>query len=361
MKNKPAIFITAFLFALSAAGASFGYIENKNRSEVVNPPVKEEKINYEYYLEDVLQESIPNNIITDEEGNQTNQNLYAFSRYQCDNNINGNFDEENWQFIPNEVKNGTCKIYFVKTSYQVTITATNGIVEGDNPAVVARESDGNFTVKPNEGYEYKEVICANGKMANYDLSSNTLSVNAIMEDIACKIDFEIKNLKMDLTVKNGKGNTTENANYGESVSAVVQAENGYESPTIKCTNNQTATFSDNKISIAKLTDNTSCTVTFNKVAPTLYKLVINLPESVDITAGSKEQNIESGKDGKFSLVPHDGYSMDVKCDVVPSSALKDQDGKTMNYTFIGVNKNITCNVTATQTAASTEAQSSTNE
>ena len=85
---------------------------------------------------------------------------------------------------------------------------------------------------------------------------------------------------MDLNVKNGQGSTTENAKYGESVSAVVEANEGYDSPKIECTNNQEPTLENNRLTIEKLTDNTTCTVTFNKVKETKYKLTINVSEGV---------------------------------------------------------------------------------
>ncbi|UKI57209.1 MAG: hypothetical protein L6V81_07480 [Clostridium sp.] len=43
---------------------------------------------------------------------------------------------------------------------------------------------------------------------------------------------------MDVTVVNGKGTTTETAKYGESISAIVEPNEGYQNPKLECTNDQ---------------------------------------------------------------------------------------------------------------------------
>ena len=366
MKNKPIIILTAFLLILSTAAAVVGYLE-KDKVKTDEPAKEEEKITYEYYLDDVLQDTMPNNMVTDEEGNTVNSGKYIFSRYQCDNNVSGNFDSDAWTFTPSEVKNATCKLYFAASSYEVSLTISNGIYEGDNPVIVSRDTDAQIEIKPSEGYEYLAVSCNNGKIPTYDVSTNTLSISSVMEDVACKIDFDVKKLKMNVVVKNGKENTTETVNYGESVSAVVQPNSGYDNPKIECTKNQKAEFKDNELTIEKLTDNTTCTVTFNKIKPTTYKFTITLPEKnkvtvtdengvdkeeniVTISTGNTETNIEEGKDATFSLKVLDGYTMKLDCNgITPSKELKDEADKNItNYTFLNISKNVTCKVTATK-------------
>ena len=366
MKNKPIIILTAFLLVISVAASVLGYMESTKKSNVV-PPKQEEKITYEYYLDDILQTTMPDNMITDEEGNRVSGDLYVFARYQCDNNVSGTFNNDTWTFEPSEIKNATCKIYFAKSYYEIALTITNGVYEEENPKKVARESDASLQIVPSEGYEYSEVSCNNNKTATYDVSTNTLNISSVMEDVACKIDFEIKKLKMNLTVKNGKENTTETANYGESVSVVVQPNSGYENPKIECTNNQKATFEDNKLVIEKLTDNTNCTVTFSKTKPKTYKFKINLPENntttitddagnekqeniVTITTGNTETTYEEGTDASFSLKVLDGYSLKLDCNgVYPSKELKDEADKNItNYTFLKITKDVTCKVTTTK-------------
>lgn len=367
MKNKGLIVVLSLLFVLSAAAAVIGTLEHmkkddKPTKEIDKPEEKKEVLKYEYYLEDELQTVMPTNPTSEKvEGEESEENaekLYSYSKYQCDNDITGNFDTETWVFTPDVKKEGTCKLYFVKNKYDLTLTFSNATLDsGENNTIsVPRESDGQVIITPNEGYEYKSVVCSNDKSATYDISSNTLNVPSIMEDTACKIDFEIKQLKMDLTVKNGKGTTTETSEYGGSVSAVVQANDGFENPSVTCTNNQEHTLENNEFRIAKLTDNTKCTVTFNKTKPTTYKLKIEaLPSVVKISMGNKEQNVEAGKDGKIALKTDDGFVHKIDCHgVMPSKEESDPNYGTI-YTFLEMSKDISCNVTA-EDAPQTENQ-----
>ena len=346
MDKKPIIVVLAILFALSTSAAIIGFVNHGKEKVPVNPEPPKELVSYEYYIDDQLVNEIPVN---------SDEMTYLFSHADCENNMTLNFDNESWTFeVTNKVE-GVCKLYFNKGSYEISLITTNGlIIEEETQQTsytfkVDRLADGQFNVTPNEGYKFKEVTCANDKQTTYDESTNTLNINSVTEDIACKVDFEIKNLVVDVTVKNGDGTTTLNANYGESVSAVVKAYDGYEKPKIECTNKQEHTFEDNKFTIGKLTDNTKCTITFNKVPTVTYNLRIDeLPEEVTITSGNREQSIVSGKDGKFSLKAEDGYSISLDCNgIQPSDESVDPDG-TITYTFLGITNNITCNVTTNQ-------------
>ncbi len=341
--NKKPIIIIVLLLIISTICGTYGFLLSKNNpnSNIDNKP----KVAYEYYLEDELVSEMPSK--TDENGNN-----YEFSKFVCDNNMSLDFDTEAWTYTVANEKDGTCRLYFVKGSYLVEITATNGLVNGEELShsfTVVRGTDEQFSVVPNEGYEYDgEITCSNDKEAIYDISTNTVNSNSISEDVACKINFNKRKLKLDIVVKNGTGNTTENKEYGESVSVIVQPNEGFEKPTITCTNKQEYTYESNKLTIAKLTDNSVCTVTFAKKATVTYNLVINnLPEQVKITAGNKTQSILAGKDGKFSLKADPGYQISLDCNgVKPSNEKIDPDGS-ITYTFLSVSRNITCNVTAT--------------
>ena len=120
MKNKGLIFFITFLFLLSTSASIVGYLESKKENNEKPPVENKDTITYEYYLEDVLQTSIPTN-------NDNEEQTYIFNRYQCDNDVTGRFDNDDWKFIPSEEKNATCKIYFVKSFYDITITAYKNI------------------------------------------------------------------------------------------------------------------------------------------------------------------------------------------------------------------------------------------
>ena len=346
MKNKGLIIFTTILLLLSITASIVGYIESKKEKEDDKPDNKA-VLNYNYYLEDVLQDSIPQNTSVEEPE-------YAFNRYQCDNNITGSFDTDTWKFTPDQEKEGLCKLYFVKTNYDITITAANGNVDEDSPTKVAREGDAKIIVTPNEGYEFKDVNCSNDKKATYNNKDNSLNISVIMEDIACKVNFEIRSLKADIVVKNGDGTTTENVSYGESISALVQPKDGYENPKITCTNQQEATYENNKLLIEKLTNDTKCTVEFVKVKPVTYNLSFeelddDTKEKLQITSGSTD-TVKLSAEGSYTLAiksneGFENYKAKVVCNnntIVPDSS---EDG-TYTYTISGLTKDTKCTITA---------------
>ena len=339
--RKILIVILAILFLISASASVIGFIEHNKSPENKPDPKPKELITYEYYLEEQQQETMPTN---------SEEASYVFSKYICTNNVSGTFDNDTWKFTPNEEKESVCKLYFVKSEYEISLTATNAVIENNTDGLfkVAREGEGSFEITPNEGYVFKNVLCSNDKEALYDLSTNTLTIHSVMEDVACQVNFEIKVLKADITVKNGDGTTTETANYGESISAIVVAKDGYEKPKITCTNDQQYTYENNNFKIEKLTDNTACTITFNKTPVTTYKLIIkDLPDTVVITSGTTEQSIVAGKDAAISFKPNEGYTMTLSCTVTPSD-IKEEEGGIITYTFLAMNKDNTCTVKATQ-------------
>lgn len=347
MKSKGLKIILIILILLTGSMGAVGYIQSKKQP--TNKPNEDvNKITYEYYLEDELQETMPINIQNgmDENGNVISEPTYQFSRFTCTNDLTGDFDVDNWKFIPKENKTSTCKLYFVKTNYAVTLTITNGIEDENNPKIVQREKDGKFIIKPNEGYIYKSAVCSDNKEGSWDESTNTFTLNAIMKDITCKIDFEIKNLQADITVINGKGNTTENAKYGDSVSALVQPNSGFEKAKIECTNNQVGTFASNKFTIAKLTDNTKCTITFEKAPVVKHTLKINIADNTkfSISSGSESISVDNGTTGVFSIKSSDGSEPKLNCGNINPSKKDTIDANTFKYTFLNVTSDITCDI-----------------
>jgi len=346
VKNKTIIIILSVLFVLSFSASIIGLIEHNkdNKSNNKNEP-SNDKIVYEYYLDDLLQNEMPINEVVDEE---TQTKLYNFSKYECTNDITGSFDTDNWKFNITSGKNGTCKLYFINNYYDIDITVTNGVLDENNIKKIQRENDAQLKIIPNEGYEYKEVNCSNNKVATYDKSTDTLTISVVTENIACKADFELKELTMELKVKNGEGATKENAYYGNSLSVVVSPKDGFEKPKVSCTNNQEAIIKDNTLTIQKLTNNTVCTVTYSSIPIKKYTLKIEIPEEVNIVSGDITQKIQEGKDALFTIKAKDGYEIsDINCgDVVPNKE-EQQDGS-IYVSLLKMSKDLTCKVTAKQ-------------
>ena len=344
MKNKVLILILSVLLVISSSASAIGIIEHNKKDEEVKPEVKKKEITYEYYLEDSLVNEIPNKE-TDDDGNE----LYKFSKYQCDNNVTGTFNEEEWTFTPDEVKAATCKIYFVKTFYDVDITVSNAKVDENNPKTIEREGDGVFYIIPNDGYEFSEVTCANNKEVKYDPSSNKLTINAISEDVACKVDFEIKASEIY---------PTERRSYGDSISLIVTPNSEYKLKNEKkltCTNDQTATFDEknNTLTISKLTSDTACTIEFEKEI-VKYKLTLTL-DGVKLTNGTLETDVLA-KDSKEIIVEiDDGFeiteeakSKSISCENNVRPDITIIDTKTVKYFFGSITSNTKCSIKATK-------------
>ncbi len=352
MKRKGTLIVLVILFLISAGCAGIGFYYSKNKPvEPIKPPEPEKgKVVYIYYLEDEKVNEIPKNTAVDEEGNEVVTDTYTFSRFACTNDLTGTFDEEKWEFIPSDENiDSTCNLYFVHSKYSVTLTVVNGMPDENNPEYIVREENGSFKIIPDEGYEYKDSLCSDDKEVTWDEKTKSLLINAITKDIMCKVNFSIKTLSAKITVVNGTGNTTSEVKYGESVTAVVEANDGYEKPKVECTNKQTAIFENNKITIEKLTDNTECKITFTSVPVTRYTLKVELPSQVTVISGSTSQEIETGKDGTFTLQTDENYTSTINCGGVSPSTVDEINSTTKKYTFLAITKDITCKVTARRT------------
>ena len=347
MKNKGIIFLLTLLFLVSSAAAGIGYYQSM-KTPVVKPEPKEKvKVAYVCYLEDEKVDTIPTNITTtDENGETTTEILYKFLKFSCTNDLTGEFDETEWTFKPAVEKDSSCSLYFVKSKYSVTLTIVSGTASDSNPEYVPREESGEFAITPYEGYEYKDAVCSDDKEVTWDEKRNMLIVNAVTKDVMCKVNFTVKTLTAKFTVINGTGNTSESVEYGNSVSAIVEAKDGYEKPKVECTNKQTATFADNKVTIEALTKDTECKITFTAVPVEKFKLSLDLPSQVTVVSGTVSQDIESGKDGTFTLQIDEGYELNINCGDVTPSKIEPLDSYTTKYTFLTIKKNISCKVTA---------------
>lgn len=350
MKNKTIILVLIILFTISLGCGVIGLVKhNENGNKTPNTPKTE--IKYNYYLEDLKVDSIPKNkTVTDENVISTTETIYIFKKYLCTNNLTGDFNTTKWEFVPTSNIDSTCDLYFVKAKYEVDLNVINGVEDEKNLKEIDRETDGVFKITPNEGYQFKEAICSNDKEASWDVSTNTLTLNAIMSNVACNVKFEKKELKIGISVTNGVGNTTESVFYGDSKSIVVEPKDGYNNPKINCTNDQSASFNNNSLSFEKVTNNSSCKVIFQKIPIISYNLIITNPvekENVSIISGNEKQSIVSGKDGKITLKSNDGKTPTLNCgDTIPvTNILEELElSKTIEFTFYSVTKNITCTI-----------------
>lgn len=347
MKNKGMLVLLLILFIIATAGGVIGYMESKkDNQEEINVP--KGKITFKYYLEDEEVQEMPVNEKTvDENGIETTNELYKFSRFVCSNDVTGDFNTDSWKFEPKEEKESICELYFVKAKYEVTITEPmNATLDQNNPKYIDREENGSFIITPNEGYEFASAMCSDNKQTSWDETKNALIINSITKDVSCKVEFKLKELAVNITVRNGEGTTTKNVKYGESITEVVTPKEGYDSPKIVCTNEQTGTFKENTFNIEKVTNNSNCTITFNKIPTKKYTFKVEIPSIVTILKGSTNLEVEEGKDTDITFKVEEGYTMTLDCgDILPSTT-EDVDSTTKKYTFKGVKNNISCKVSA---------------
>ncbi len=344
MKNKIFIVILSILFLLFSLCSIIGLLQHR-KNMTSNNKEETQNITYEYYLEDIRVPQMPQNTNVTTFSDSIEENQYIFKRYNCTNNVTLDFDENAWKVNANG-NNALCKLYFVNAKYNVTFTVINGLEDQNNNNIVNRESDGKFKIIPNEGYEFKEIVCANNKGASWNDENNIVEINAITSDIACTIKFEKKEFLINVTVKNGIGTTTEKALYGDSKLMVIEPNSGYNNPTIKCTNEQVAVYNNNSLTFDKITNDTSCIVTFNKIALQTYAITIeNLTEftannNIIVTSGSQKNIVNQGENFTLTISSPVDKNVILNCgDIIPN--INNTQGA-REFTFREVNKNITC-------------------
>lgn len=345
MKNKIICIILAVLSVLFLGSGIYGLINHPkedNKETQKKTEIIKNEITYKYFLDDLEEQELPVS---------TEENKLIFSKYECTNNITGNFNSNTWKFETNENQKGECKLYFVNSKYEVTLNIINGIEDENNLKFIERNSDGEFKIIPNEGYKYKEAICSNNKTGDWDSSTNTFKINAINSDIACTLSFEKKDLRVDILVNNGKGAVSEKVYYGDSKTMIVEPSDGYGNPTIECTNDQEAKFENNSINFEKILNDTKCTITFKKNEVIKYYLEIKNPteyEKITIEQGSeKNTNILKGTSSTIILKSNDET-------IIPTLNCKNESGSpivpkitgdtTRTFEFLDINTNINCTI-----------------
>ena len=359
MKRKGILSLLIILFIACLAAGAAGYVQNKQGKNTNKPDDNTPSIKYVYYLEDVevTKDEITNSSEfsgSEISGSVDGEKEFLFSSSSCTNGVTGSFNTDTWKFEPVELKESTCKLYFNKAKYEITLTITNGELEEGTDTFVKRGETGVFAIAPYEGYEFDTYTCSNNKEAAWDKINSKLTISAITEDVACKVVFKTRTLRMNLTVVNGTGSTSENVEYGKQVTAIISPNTGFENPVIKCTNDQQSKYSSNTITIEKLTNDTECTVTYAAVKVEEFTLTISyLPDTINITAGSQSQKVVKGANGSFALTPNSGYSIgSYICNKTGTPAelvyptTEDGSNGTKIYKFNSMTKNITCSFTA---------------
>lgn len=341
MKNKGIILILCIFFVLFSACAIIGFI-NYEDDEIVDIEPPKDEIVYEYYIEDALSDKLPS------------KDDYIFSKFICTNNIKAEFDEEKWEFIPEINKKATCQLYFVKKVYETTVTVSNGIVnEENNTKTVNREDSITYNITPNEGYMFGSASCSDNKDVKWDSSTNTLTIDSVTKDVACKLVFSVTKLKFTIMVdtESGTGSDEETYNYGDSITAVVKPKSGYEGtePQITCSNNQIATYDVSKyiLSIDKLTNDTKCSIKFKKTPVKVFTFKLILEDGISISTGGDLVTgikVSEGSSENFTLRVENGKKPNIDCNGKLASSINKVDDNNYSFEYLDITSDMTCKV-----------------
>lgn len=353
MKNKGMFVFLLLMFLIATAGGVIGLIESKKAKPETPTPEEKGQVTYKYYLEgEEVQEMPVNEKTVDANGVETVNELYKLSEQHCTNGVTGTFDEKEWKFTVDKEIDSVCELRFVQSKYEVTLTLVNSsdaTLDPNNLKYIERDQDGVFVITPTEGYGFVKADCSDNKSYKWDETKNTLTLETINKDVACKVIFALKEFTINLNVTNGEGSTTKTVKYGENIKEVVTPKEGYANPSIDCTNKlQKGTFKENTFIIDKVIGNNTCTVIFNKTAPKKYSFNIELPAEITILNGSKSAEIEEGKDNEITFKVQEGYKMSLNCGDINPSKEESIDTTTKKYTFLGIKSNISCKATATK-------------
>ena len=52
--------------------------------------------------------------------------IYKFDEYKCTNGVTGEFDNDEWKFLPSDDIDSECSLYFNKSKYEVKLTVIKG-------------------------------------------------------------------------------------------------------------------------------------------------------------------------------------------------------------------------------------------
>lgn len=322
--------------------------EETNKIKPIEKP-QQNGIVYKYFLENEEVDQMPQNkTITKEDGTTTTEELYIYKKYSCTNNLNGEFNKEEWKFIPEKETKDTCSIYFVKAKYNVKLNLTNAMEDETNSNTINREENAIFKIIPNDGYIFKDVSCTNNKEATWNDKNNTLTLDVVMQDTECNVNFEKKQLKINLIVKNGSGSITETVYYGDNKTIIATPNTGYNNGSVTCTNNQLVTFDNNIVSLEKLTDNTTCTLTYKKQTLKTFTLTMeDITNNNNVSLVSEKiQSIKENEIGKIILRTNNDIPQLDCGSVIPNiKEIESTDGaKTIEYSFHNMQSNITCRI-----------------
>ena len=202
------------------------------------------------------------------------QSGYDYSHTICNGtklkSENAIFNEEtNSIDIKGITEQSNCKFYFNKNGEEIINTRNVTIrvktdTETEETKQVNNGEDITFTLTPKEGYVNPKVTCTNSQTGT--IENNTLTVSNVTNDTTCTVEYELLTYTVNATVLNGtiSGETSKTVNYKGNTTFTLNPTEGYGSPEVSCTNNQSANIINNTLTVSNVTNNTTCTVKYRE-------------------------------------------------------------------------------------------------
>lgn len=297
---------------LSIAGGVVGFLESKKQPNEQKPKDnKNYEITYKYYIDNVAAKNMPENSTVETGEDDTEETVYSFERYVCTNDVQGEFNVQEWKFTPNVTADSTCKLYFVSNFFEVTVNVTNGKLNelsATNNKKVKKGESLTYDITPNEGYEYNATSsCSNGATATWNAETNKLTVSNVTAETKCEIKYDIKQLTVNVKVENGTTETESNTvEYGKDIEFTFTPNENmvYDKmeckPTIKSATYQTET---NKLTISNVTADSTCTVTFKQNA---FRVTLNITNGTIV--GDTTKDVKKTGKAIFNIKANEGYT-----------------------------------------------------
>lgn len=262
---------------------------------------KEEKtdytIDYRYFIDNETVSSLPENI-----------GSYDFTDYYCTNNVKGTWNEAEWKFVPSLTANTTCELRFVTKTYEIKtefIGATNADSEYNGISSVKKGESLEFVVTLDEGYGYDSVTCSNNETATFNKETNTVLIGPFNNGSTCIVNFKVNEYDVKVEATNAApGSASAKVEHGKNAELEISPSTNYTLDSVTCTNNQTAEWKDNKLTVSAVSDNTVCTLKFKLQS---YKVVVKVNNG-SVDAASK--TIAYGKSDSFTITANEGYTLD---------------------------------------------------
>ncbi len=112
---------------------------------------------------------------------------YQYNSVSCPSGITGSYSTStNTLTVSNVTASGTCTVNFIKKTYTVRVSVTNG-TSSPTSRTVSHGSSTTFTVTPNSGYEYESLSCTGG---SYNQNTKVLTVSNVTSTRTCTIKFK---------------------------------------------------------------------------------------------------------------------------------------------------------------------------